>query len=32
MEKKMSCCGTMCSDCEYYLADCQGCGEIKGKG
>ncbi len=31
MEKKMSCCGTVCSDCEYYPADCQGCGEIKGK-
>ena len=31
MEKKISCCGTVCSDCEYYSADCQGCGEIKGK-
>lgn len=27
MEKKRSCCGTICSDCEYYPADCQGCGE-----
>ena len=31
MEKKMSCCGTVCSDCEYYPADCRGCREIKGK-
>jgi len=31
MEKKMSCCGTICSDCEYYPAACQGCAEIKGK-
>ena len=31
MEKKISCCGTVCSDCEYYPADWQRCGEIKGK-
>ena len=31
MEKKISCCGTVCSDCEYYPAECRGCGEIKGK-
>lgn len=30
MEGKISCCGMICSDCEYYPADCQGCGEIKG--
>lgn len=29
MEKKISCCGTVCSDCEYYPADCQGCREVK---
>lgn len=31
MEKIMSCCGMICSDCEYYPADCRGCREIKGK-
>lgn len=31
MEKKMSCCGMICSDCEYYPAECRGCREIKGK-
>ena len=31
MEKKMSCCGMICSECEYYPAECQGCREIKGK-
>ena len=31
MEKNMSCSGTVCSDCEYYPVDCQGCREIKGK-
>lgn len=24
-------CGMVCSDCEYYPADCRGCREIKGK-
>lgn len=31
MGKKMSCCGMICSECEYYPAECQGCREIKGK-
>lgn len=29
-EKKISCCGAICSDCGYYPVDCQGCTEIKG--
>lgn len=31
MEKILSCCGMICSECEYYPADCKGCKEIKGK-
>lgn len=31
MEKRISCCGTICSECEFYPADCQGCEEIEGK-
>lgn len=31
MEKILSCCGMICSDCEYYPTDCPGCSEIKGK-
>lgn len=31
VEKKISCCGTVCSECEYYPADCRGCREIKGR-
>lgn len=31
MEKILSCCCMICSECEYYPTDCQGCGEIKGK-
>lgn len=30
--KEVSCCGIVCSDCKYYLADCRGCGAIKGRG
>lgn len=31
MEKKISCCGMICSEGEHYPSDCQGCREIKGK-
>ena len=31
MEKILSCCGMICSECEYFPTDCPGCGEIKGK-
>jgi len=30
MKQLISCCGTVCSDCEYYPNDCAGCAEIKG--
>ena len=31
MAEYMSCCGTVCSDCEYYPDSCGGCEEIEGK-
>lgn len=31
VEKKISCCGTICSECEYYPDSCRGCQEIKGR-
>lgn len=31
MEKIISCCGVICSDCEYYPEDCSGCNNVKGK-
>ncbi len=31
MGKIISCCGTFCSDCEYYPHDCAGCQNLKGK-
>lgn len=31
MEKRISCCGTICSACEYYPAECRGCDEIEGR-
>lgn len=31
MEKIVSCCGVVCSDCEYYPASCTGCPDIRGK-
>lgn len=31
MEKFISCCGVICSDCEYFPHDCKGCPEMKGK-
>lgn len=30
-EKVISCCGVVCSDCEYYPDSCQGCPSIEGK-
>lgn len=31
MKKIISCCGVVCSDCEYYPGECKGCPELKGK-
>lgn len=31
MEKVISCCGVVCSECEYYPDNCTGCPTIKGK-
>lgn len=31
MDKVVSCCGVVCSECEYYSGDCRGCPEIEGK-
>lgn len=31
MGKIISCCGTICTDCEYYPGACAGCPEIEGK-
>ncbi len=31
MEKRISCCGTICSECEYYPDGCRGCEEIEGR-
>lgn len=31
METITSCCGVICSQCEYYPADCKGCPAIAGK-
>lgn len=30
MEKVISCCGVVCTDCAYYPEDCKGCPEIEG--
>lgn len=30
MEKIISCCGVVCSECQYYPSDCAGCPKIKG--
>ena len=27
----MSCCGVICSECEFFPTDCGGCPDIKGK-
>lgn len=29
--KVISCCGVICSECEYYPKDCSGCPSIGGK-
>lgn len=31
MDKVISCCGVICSECQYYHVDCNGCPEIKGQ-
>ncbi len=31
MNKIISCCGVICSKCEYYPIDCKGCPIIKGQ-
>lgn len=31
VEKVNSCCGCVCSDCEYFGDTCGGCPDIKGK-
>lgn len=30
-EKIISCCGVICSDCQYYPGNCSGCPAIEGK-
>ena len=30
-EKNMSCCGVICSECEYYPGQCPGCQAVEGK-
>lgn len=30
MHKIISCCGVVCSECQYYPAECKGCPTIKG--
>lgn len=30
MDKIISCCGVVCSECEYYPKECEGCPTIKG--
>ncbi len=29
--KIISCCGVICSECQYFPVDCQGCSSIEGK-
>lgn len=31
MEKIISCCGVICSDCKSFPNECKGCPEIKGQ-
>lgn len=31
MEKIISCCGMLCSECKYYPGDCPGCPKLAGK-
>lgn len=30
MDKVISCCGIVCSECQYYPTECKGCPTIKG--
>ena len=30
-KKIISCCGTNCGECNYYLRECDGCNELHGK-
>lgn len=31
MDKTISFCGTICSDCEYYQNECKGCSGVDGR-
>lgn len=31
MKEVISCCGVVCSKCQYYPTECKGCPAIKGK-
>ncbi|MEG0240229.1 DUF3795 domain-containing protein [Anaerorhabdus sp.] len=31
MVQVISCCGVICSNCQYYPNDCKGCPEVKGR-
>lgn len=31
MDKIISCCGVVCSECKSFSKECKGCPEIKGK-
>ena len=31
MDKIVSCCGVICSECSYYPTDCKGCPTIRGQ-
>lgn len=31
MERSISCCGIVCSECQYYPKECAGCPALKGK-
>lgn len=31
MDKIISCCGVICSECPYYSTDCKGCPTIRGQ-
>lgn len=31
MDKIISCCGVICSECSYYSTDCKGCRSIRGQ-
>lgn len=31
MKEIVNCCGAVCSECQHYQKECQGCPEIKGQ-